>query len=292
MNKFFRKILVLAFLCGLLVFDLKAPSNREVVDAFKAYFTQVYVDLENESINDRNAVLPVESHIPLIPTEGRPKTTEELETKATSVLFQRCASTLCPTMGPVNQAVTEFQQENLTFTEEDISRAKGFVDSVLHNRLWIYGADDSPCNFIVGHTTLMMGLALGLVVGVSSFLPEIKRRYRKWKNNNKKCTGIGFEIETKQEKLSRRMLIARFVGAGLTILSVIELFLLRNYSIERAKKLEVDKSMDCFDSSGSACHYLTETGESYYCKPNSFNYLSYIPLAFIGFLMKPIYRSL
>lgn len=292
MNRFYKSILTFTII-SLTSLCLKAPSNREVVDAFKAYFEQVDVDLENKHIEFKNAnICSSQMPTPLLSTEGRTKKTEDLETEATSLLFQRWASTLWPTMRPINQAVSEFKDHpRLSLSNRDrIARIKGFADSAFSQRLWIHG-DNFPQNFIVGHTILAMGFMLGFSAGALSFLPEMKKRYRAWKNGKKKDSGIAVEEKNKCKKLSRSALIARFAGAGLMIFSILGLFLFRNYSIKKAKELNVDKNVYNFDhSTGVACYPATD--DIFYNKTNSFNYLSYIPKAFHGFLSEKVYKSL
>ncbi len=294
MNRFYKSILTFTII-SLTSLCLKAPSNREVVDAFKAYFEQVDVDLENENIEIKNANIRLsETPIPLLSTEGRVKKTEELETIATSLLFQRWASTLWPTMGPINQAVSEFKDHPrlILLNRNRITRVKGFVDSAFHTRCSSVYADNFINNLIVGHTLLAIGLVLGVSAGSLSFLPELKRQYKIWKNGNKKDTEIVVEEKNKCKKISRSALIARCAGAGLAIFSVLGLFFFRNYSIERAKGLRVDINLNNFDQPGGVAFHPPQNDDVVYEKKSSFNYLSYIPAAFGGFLRKPIYRSL
>ncbi len=276
---FLQKTLIF-LLCGFGSFDLVAaccpPPSPPLSEkeAFKAFLTQVSSDLNPPK--DKS------------PSPAPKKTTKELERDAMSLMLERWARTSCPTMGPLNDAVEELKKEEGYLNNVKINTVRGFVDTSLNYRLFICGSNNHLRKFVIGHTVLAIALALGLVSSAVGIFPLLQAQYQQWKNNKNK-----HEFGGRTKKQPRTIKIARFAGVGLTVLSVLGLFLFRKSFIQKAKDLNEHEGI-CFDANGKACRFTPplkksqditdENGKQKLCKTNPFAYSSYLGSTFPSLL--------
>ncbi len=247
---------------------ISTPSKRAVVDAFKIHFMQIGYDRPAGIKQDEPA-----SQSTAVSASPR-GASAETERKATSMLYERWAATLWPTMSPVRQAIRELDEESCFDMKPERSWQTPQTDVPFKHKepgklldgscrpfkceckeqMLTYGLSHywncfeyrslacRPINeFMLMHTLLAAGTICGLTATVFSLLmPKLKNMFGKLKSkNNKKIieSSVNQPNDTKKSKKFSKTTIFRTFGIGVTTLSLIGLFLLRKRHIRLAQEI-------------------------------------------------------